>query len=260
MIALFQSDRSSRDSDDEVLSPMKAAIPAALSDVQVDIARIQLKVQQKAEEITHKTHEALKTIEPGLASELTHPTQAKCQGLFSGSLNTDGGIPLNKRGSGVRRLVLASFFKAEAERLKSCNRRSIIYFIDESETSQHPNYKRFLIESFKCLSLEASCQVILTTHSPGFAAELPGDSIRFVSRDAETGQQTIQAGADVFASSRKRWASHQTTGSDCCSAWKDGPTSPLLRLSVKRCTQKTTLFLILRVMNVWRVSYWVTER
>lgn len=202
MIALFQSDRSSRDSDDEVQSPMKAAIPAALSEVQDDVAKIQLKVQQKAEEITQKTHEALKTIEPGLASELTPeftpPTQAKWQGLFSGGLNTDGGIPLNKRGSGVRRLVLVSFFKAEAERLKSCNRRSIIYLIEEPEISQHPNYQRFLIESFKSLSLEAGCQVILTTHRPGFAAELPDDSIRFVSREAETGQPTIQAGADVF--------------------------------------------------------------
>lgn len=80
----------------------------------------------------------MKTIEPGLASEITPEftplTQAKWQGLFSVGLNTDGEIPLNKRGSGVRRLVLVSFFKAEAERLKSCNRRSIIYFIEEPET------------------------------------------------------------------------------------------------------------------------------
>ena len=203
MFALFQSDRSSRDSDDEVQSPMKAAITAALAEVQDDISRIQLKVQQKAEEIAQNTHNALKTIDPGLASELTPeftaPTPAKWQGLFSVGLNTDGGIPLNKRGSGVRRLVLVSFFKAEAERrLKSSNRRSIIYAIEEPETSQHPNHQRILIDSFKSLSLEPGCQVILTTHSPGFAAELPSDSIRFISRDAATRQPTIQAGADVF--------------------------------------------------------------
>lgn len=203
MFALFQSDRSSRDSDDEVQSPMKAAITAALAEVQEDIAKIQLRVQQKAEEIARNTHEALKTIEPSLARELTPeftpPTPAKWQGLFSVGLNTDGGIPLNKRGSGVRRLVLVSFFKAEAERrLKSSNRRSIIYAIEEPETSQHPNYQRILIESFKSLSLESGCQVILTTHSPGFAAELPGDSIRFVTRDVETGKPTIQAGVDIF--------------------------------------------------------------
>lgn len=203
IFALFQSDRSSKDSDDEVQSPMKAAVAAALAEVQADIAKIQQRVQEKAEEIAKNTHEALKTIDPGLAGELnpefTPPTAAKWQGLFSVGLNTDSGIPLNKRGSGVRRLVLVSFFKAEAERrLKTSNRRSIIYAIEEPETAQHPNNQRILIESFKTLASEAGCQVILTTHSPGFAAHLPNHSIRFICRDSTTGRPVIQAGADVF--------------------------------------------------------------
>ena len=203
MFALFQSDRSSKDSDDEVQSPIKAAVAAALAEVQADIAKIQQRVQEKAEEIAKNTHEALMTIDPGLASELnpefSPPTPAKWQGLFSVGLNTESGIPLNKRGSGVRRLVLVSFFKAEAERrLKTSNRRSIIYAIEEPETAQHPNNQRILIESFKSLASESGCQVILTTHSPGFAADLPNDSIRFIFRDATTKEPVIQAGADVF--------------------------------------------------------------
>ncbi len=203
IFALFQSDRSSKDSDDEVQSPMKAAVAAALAEVQADIAKIQQRVQEKAEEIAKNTHEALKTIDPGLAGELnpefTPPTAAKWQGLFSVGLNTDSGIPLNKRGSGVRRLVLVSFFKAEAERrLKSNNRRSIIYAIEEPETAQHPKNQRILIESFKTLASEVGCQVILTTHSPGFAADLPNHSIRFIFWDATKGKPVIQAGAEVF--------------------------------------------------------------
>ncbi|WP_232316474.1 ATP-binding protein [Candidatus Burkholderia verschuerenii] len=203
MFALFQSDRSSRDSDDEVQSPMKAAVAAALAEVQDDIARIQQRVREKAEEIANNTHIALKSIDPGLASELTPefspPTAAKWQGLFSVGLNTDAGIPLNKKGSGVRRLVLVSFFKAEAERrLKTSKRRSIIYAIEEPETAQHPNNQRILIESFKSLANEAGCQVILTTHSPGFASDLPNESIRFIARDAVTRKPSIQAGVDVF--------------------------------------------------------------
>ena len=203
MFALFQSDRSSKDSDEEVQSPMKAAVAAALAEVQADIAKIQQRVQEKAVEIAKNTHEALMTLDPGLASELnpefSPPTPAKWQGLFSVGLNTESGIPLNKRGSGVRRLVLVSFFKAEAERrLKTSNRRSIIYAIEEPETAQHPNNQRILIESFKSLASESGCQVILTTHSPGFAADLPNDSIRFIFRDATTKEPVIQAGADVF--------------------------------------------------------------
>lgn len=112
-------------------------------------------------------------------------------------MDTDDGIPLNKRGSGVRRLVLVSFFKAEAERrLRTGTSRSIIYAIEEPETAQHPNNQRILIESFKTLALEVGCQVLLTTHSPGFASELPTASIRFVTRTDEG--PAIQEGADVF--------------------------------------------------------------
>ncbi|KRG78806.1 ATP-dependent OLD family endonuclease [Stenotrophomonas ginsengisoli] len=203
MFALFQSDRSSRDSDDEVQSPMKAAVAAAIAEVQDDIARIQAKVREKAEEIAQNTHAALATIDPNLASKLTPefspPTPAKWQGLFSLGLNTDDGIPLNKRGSGVRRLVLVSFFKAEAERrLRTSIKRSIIYAIEEPETAQHPNNQRILIDSFKMLSEDPGCQVILTTHSPGFASSLPQDSIRYVSRHPESGKPQIQSGMDVF--------------------------------------------------------------
>jgi len=201
MYALFQSDRSSRDSDGEVQNPMKAAVAAAIAEVQDDINRIQAKVQEKAEQIAASTHEALKTIDPSLAKELTPqftpPTAAKWTALFAVGMDTDDGIPLNKRGSGVRRLVLVSFFKAEAERrLKTGTSRSIIYAIEEPETAQHPNNQRILIESFKTLASEAGCQVLLTTHSPGFASELPTGSIRFVTR--ADGRPVIREGADVF--------------------------------------------------------------
>lgn len=202
LFALFQSDRSSRDSDGEVQNPMKAAVAAAIAEVQDDIERIQLKVREKAEQIARTTHEALKTLDPGLAQELTPqfapPTASKWTGLFSVSLDTDDGIALNKRGSGVRRLILVSFFKAEAERrLRNGTTRNIIYAIEEPETAQHPNNQRILIESFKTLATEHGCQVILTTHSPGFASELPTESIRFVTRGGDL-KPEIQTGVDVF--------------------------------------------------------------
>lgn len=199
--ALFQSDRSSKDSDDEVQNPMKAAIAAAISEVQDEIEEIQRKVKEKAETIARRTHDALKTLDANLAKELSPqfkpPTAAKWIGLFSVNMDTENGIPLNKRGSGVRRMVLVSFFKAEAERrLESSSRKSIIYAIEEPETAQHPKNQRVLIDSFKNLANEPGCQVLLTTHSPGLASELPAESIRFIHK--QKGIPAIQAGADVF--------------------------------------------------------------
>lgn len=201
IFALFQSDRSSKDSDGEVQDPMKAAITTAISEVKDDIERIQEKVKQRAEAIARNTHKALETIDKNLARQLTPeftmPTNSKWVGLFNVGLNTDD-IPLNKRGSGVRRLVLVSFFKAEAERLlKEKSKQSIIYAIEEPETAQHPNNQKILQNAFLNLSNEENCQVILTTHSPGFAADLPSDSIRFINRD-DSNKPLIEQGSEVF--------------------------------------------------------------
>lgn len=202
IFALFQSDRNSQDSDSEVQNPMKAAIALAISEVQEDIKNIERKVSEKAEEIAAQTHKALQSIDPKLARSLAPKfvpaAPSKWTSLFSISLDTDDGIPLNKRGSGIRRMILVSFFKAEAERrLTTNNKRNIIYALEEPETAQHPANQRILIESFKTLASGSNCQVILTTHSPGLAAELPTDSIRFVNRD-DADAPIVTSGDDVF--------------------------------------------------------------
>lgn len=203
MFALFQSDRQSRDSDGEVQNPLKGAVASAIAEVHEEIESIQAKVREKSEEIADLTHKALQTIDPNLANALspkfTPPTPAKWIGLFSLGLDTDDGIPLNKRGSGVRRLILVSFFKAEAERkLASSSKANVIYALEEPETSQHPTNQRILIKSFIEIANAPNCQVILTTHSPGLAADLPIDSIRFISRYAPQDTPSIKKGADVF--------------------------------------------------------------
>lgn len=186
--ALFQSDRSSKDSDNEVQDPMKNAIKEALRQAQGQIDAIQQKVKEEAEKIANDTYEALKKISPELAHDLkpqfTPSTPAKWNGLFSINMATDEGIPLNKRGSGVRRMILVSFFKAAADRrAKDDNRNDVIYAIEEPETGQHPNNQKILIDSFYELANSGNSQVILTTHSPNLSKELPLESIRFVTRD-----------------------------------------------------------------------------
>ncbi|MCV3263231.1 hypothetical protein OGZ01_11160 [Vibrio harveyi] len=47
------------------------------------------------------------------------------------------------------------------------------------------------------MASEPNCQVILTTHSPGFASDLPMDGIRYINRD-EAGKPVIEHGSDVL--------------------------------------------------------------
>lgn len=187
LFALFQSDRPSRDSDAEVQDPMKIAVAMALAEPEIKqkLAEITDSVRTKAVELATRTHQSLKKIDPGLASQLVpaFKSDPKWSGIFSLTLNTEGDIPLNKRGSGVRRLILVSFFRAEAERRLSENSKtSIIYAIEEPETSQHPHNQRILLDALIDLSSESGCQVIITTHSPGFASFLPIESFRFIKR------------------------------------------------------------------------------
>lgn len=197
LFALFQSDRASRDSDVEVQDPMKLAIIAALSEPEIKekLTDVVNAVKEKAVELAQRTQNALKKIDPDLAGQLTpeFKGEPKWPGLFSIVLNSDQGIPVNKRGSGVRRLILVSFFRAEAERrLEQGKTHSIIYAIEEPETSQHSHNQRILLESFQDLASEPNCQVILTTHSPGFASYLPIDSFRFIQK-GEDKQPQIEA-------------------------------------------------------------------
>ncbi len=189
--ALFQSDRSSKNSDAEVQDPMKLAINTALSEpsIQEKLSEVIQAVREKATEIAKKTHEELQKIDPDLAEKLTPEFKAepKWSGLFNLTLNSDEGIPVNKRGSGVRRLILVSFFRSAAEtKLSESETTNIIYAIEEPETSQHPNNQKILINSLIELSSKSGCQVLVTTHSPGLASFLPIDSFRFVQKTEDS--------------------------------------------------------------------------
>ena len=201
LFALFQSDRPSLDSDSEIQDPMKYAVATALAEANVaqKLSEVVEAVRSSAIELANRTQQTLARIDRNLASSLTpeFKSDPKWAGLFSLSLLSDEGIPVNKRGSGVRRLILVSFFRAEAERnVESGQTPNIIYALEEPETSQHPNNQKILLESFEDLSVEPGRQVILTTHSPGFASDLPLSSFRFIQAGAD-GERKITQGTDT---------------------------------------------------------------
>lgn len=196
--ALFRADRPSTDEESEVQDPMKAAVVNALNEIETDLNEIKVKVKEKALAVATNTITHLNDIDSNLAQQLQPEFKAepKWDSIFKLSLVGDDGIHINKRGSGVRRLVLISFFKAEAERIKNENSgRGVIYAIEEPETSQHPNNQRLLLEAFNELSSLENCQVVLTTHVPALAGQLPIESIRHISRN-ESGELVVARNTD----------------------------------------------------------------
>ena len=170
---LFQSDRPNRDSDTDVQNPLNIAIAKALvkEEIQEKLKEVELLIKREVEDVANKTLAKLNEMDSNIASTLK-PDYTKSpdwKSIFEFSFIGDG-IPLNKRGSGVRRLVLLNYFRAEAERqMDSRFNKSVIYAIEEPETSQHPNYQKILIDALVELAKHKDHQVLITTHTPNIA-------------------------------------------------------------------------------------------
>ena len=101
--------------------------------------------------------------------------------IFKLTLEDNRGVPLNKRGSGMRRLVLLSFFRAQVENRAKGTAPNIVYALEEPETSQHPDFQMMIVDALKELAQTENAQVIFTTHNSNLAKEIPTKSLRYIS-------------------------------------------------------------------------------
>lgn len=111
------------------------------SEIQNLLDIIFTKVKGATEEVANQTLEKLGEMNPDLASELVPNFEVpKWSSIFKCGLMSDLNIPINKRGSGVRRLILLNFFRAKVERSRnSLGNSNVIYAFEELETDLHPN-------------------------------------------------------------------------------------------------------------------------
>ena len=183
--SLFKSDRSNVEKDAEVQDPLKSAVKNLMKEDGIfdrldEISRL---VKARVEDVASRTLEKLREMSGDVANTL-HPVlpAPKWEDVFKGiSITGDNDIPLDKRGSGVRRLILLNFFRAEAERRQNeKGAPNIIYAIEEPETSQHADSQRALIGAFKTLVASPSVQVLLTTHSSHIVKALSFENLRLV--------------------------------------------------------------------------------
>jgi predicted ATP-dependent endonuclease of OLD family len=184
VFALFKSDRTSNDGDPEAKNPIQTAVKVAQKQYENEIQALKDKINTSVMDVAMRTLDKLREMDPALADQLNPKLKDEPKWTFNYTLDGDNDIPINKRGSGFRRLVLLNFFRAEAEKKKAeGNKQSIIYAIEEPETSQHPNYQRMLIESLINLGIMKNCQVIITTHVPALAGLLPINGVRYITKD-----------------------------------------------------------------------------
>lgn len=181
--ALFKSDRESSDGDAEAKNPLQQAVKDAQAALQIEISAIEQQIEASVLDVASRTLDKLREMAPELANELTPRFKEKPKWTFNFTLDGENGIPINKRGSGVRRLILLNFFRAEAEKAAHESQRNVIYAIEEPETSQHPNYQIMLMRALLALGSQHNRQIIVTTHVPALAGLMPTEGIRYVTKD-----------------------------------------------------------------------------
>lgn len=201
LFQLFKSDRPSTDQDGEAQDPMKAAVKEAIKAQETRLEEIAGIVREQVSAIAQATVEKIAEMDPSLARQLhPHFDSPRWDSIFKISLTGENDIPVNKRGSGVRRLILLNFFRARAEKMLAEKATSnVIYAIEEPETSQHPNNQRMLMRAFEELAAEPGCQVIFTTHTPTLGRLLPYEILRFIDYDAADESRRVLSGNEAAA-------------------------------------------------------------
>lgn len=186
--SLFQSDRKNSDGDNEVQDPLKEAVKQILNDVEIKehLQAVATKVTNQLQSVAKSTLDKLQEMNPTVAKTLLpiipENESLKWNDVFKNvAISSDEGIPINKRGSGIKRLILLNFFRAQAEkRVKDTDAPNVIYAIEEPETSQHYEHQLMLINALKDLSKDEKNQIIITTHSSTIVKQLSFSNLRLV--------------------------------------------------------------------------------
>lgn len=188
LYTLFQSDRKNSDGDSEVQDPLKFAVKEILkeNELREQLSEIASQVEEKLTEVSDRTLQKLREIDVDIANSLNPVIPSveslKWADVFKNvSISGDEDIPINKRGSGTKRLILLSFFRAEAERryLESDN-SCVIYALEEPETSQHTENQKILINALLTLSELPNSQIIISTHSSNIVKALDFTNLRLI--------------------------------------------------------------------------------
>ncbi len=196
LFSLFFVDKQLNDQDSDIQDPMKEIIKEVLKRDNITPLLEQLKetVQDASTDLADDTITKLNDLDPELAETLrsNFPKEPTWNSIFKLTLEDERGVPLNKRGSGMRRLVLLSFFRAQVENRRTANAPNIIYALEEPETSQHPDFQLMIVNALKELAETDNAQVFFTTHNSNLAKEIPKESLRYVYSD--NGQVNVECG------------------------------------------------------------------
>jgi len=182
---LFESETKTDVSETSFQSPFRPIIKTAADQPDVTNARGKFTgaIERALQEEVDKIFERLKRHTNDIDALTVKPVFLwdKAVALQIYGKDHDGvDKPLEKRGSGIRRLLMVAFFEYLAEKGEE-KAANFIFGIEEPENDLHPGLQRELTQSFRQLA-DIGYQIIITSHSPVFAGASPIEDLTLIIR------------------------------------------------------------------------------
>lgn len=183
---LFESETKTDVGETSFQSPFRPIIRIAAEQTDVADARtnftgvIEFALQKEVDEIFKR----LKNYARDLASLKVKPVFSWDKAVSINILAKDNSgtdKALDKRGSGLRRLLMVAFFQYLAEKREE-SPSNFIFGIEEPENNLHPGLQRELTHSLRQLA-DRGYQIIITSHSPVFAGASPLEDLILIVRE-----------------------------------------------------------------------------
>ena len=199
---LFKADRENNTADSEIQNPLSLAVKDVLQsdEVKQKLNEIQELVTNHINEVNVATIEQMKRFSNRLGNSLKANLTTNWSKAFSNDINDSNDIPINKKGSGIRRLLLLSYLMVDANKKSfTKNKKNIIYAIEEPETALHPNLQvKFISELYSMankhnfqlgneiptnLNELTKYKILLTTHTPNYLAFSTQEEVIYLSEN-----------------------------------------------------------------------------
>jgi len=183
---LFEAETKINVSETSFQSPFRPIIKMAAEQQEVADVRSNFTgaIEEALQREVDKIFERLKRHTSDLTTLRVKPTFSWDKAVSIDILAKDNcGIekPLDKRGSGIRRLLMVAFFQYLAEK-RDESTSNFIFGVEEPENNLHPGLQRELAYSFRQLA-DMGYQIIITSHSPVFAGASPIEDLTLIVRE-----------------------------------------------------------------------------
>ncbi|MCK4456473.1 MAG: AAA family ATPase [Thermoplasmata archaeon] len=182
---LFESETKTDVSETSFQSPFRPIVKTAAERPEVKDARAKFTraIEEALQKEVDKIFERFQRHTDAIDALRVEPTFSWDKAVFFQLYGKDAfGIdkPLEKRGSGLRRLLMVAFFEYLAHKREE-DVTNFIFGIEEPENDLHPGLQRELTQSLRQLA-DSGYQILITSHSPVFAGASPIEDLTLITR------------------------------------------------------------------------------